>query len=490
MFDSILIANRGEIACRVIRSARRLGLRCIAVFHHVDRHAQHVRDADDAIEIAAASPTAAYLDSRAIVAAAQQSGAECIHPGYGFLAENAAFAALVENSGISFVGPQSAVIELMGDKVRAREFAAEAGVPLAPSVRLDADFDAFLAAAGALEFPLLIKAAAGGGGKGMSIVRTPDELRAAALTAMSEAERYFADGRIYAERYIERPRHIEVQVVGDRTGAVVHLGERECSVQRRFQKIIEESPAPSLPPELREQILSAAVELTRRAAYRNAGTVEFILAPDGAFYFLEMNTRLQVEHPVTEMVYGVDLVEAQLRIAAGEKLPWAQSDLVPRGHAIECRVCCEQPELDFRPATGRVGILRHPEGEGIRFDGALYEGLTVSAAFDSMVGKLIACGADRDAALARLRRALQQFVLLGVSHNLDYLQKILAHHAFGAGELHTGFVEEHAAALLAPSPDADLQQAILAAAALSIEEFRDLAYLTPEPHASIGAWRN
>ena len=322
MFKTILIANRGEIACRVLRSARALGLRTVAVYHHEDRHAPHVRLADVAVELHADVPTAAYLDIAQLLAVATAEGAECIHPGYGFLSENARFAAAVEAAGLTFVGPQSEVIRLMGDKIHARDFAVRAGVPVSPSVTQDGDLDAFVTAAAHIGFPLLIKAAAGGGGKGMSIVRSSDELAARARTAMGEAERYFADGRVYAERYIERPRHIEVQVLGDGHGNVVHLFERECSVQRRFQKIIEESPAPALPAGLRDRMCSAAVELAASANYRNAGTVEFILAPDGEFYFLEMNTRLQVEHPVTEMVCGVDLVEAQLRVAAGAGLPW------------------------------------------------------------------------------------------------------------------------------------------------------------------------
>ena len=490
MFDSILIANRGEIACRVIRSARKLGLRSVAVYHHEDRHAPHVRLADVAVELLADVPTAAYLDIAQLLAIATTQGAQCIHPGYGFLSENARFAAAVEQAGLAFVGPQSEVIRLMGDKIHSREFAVRAGVPVSPSVTQDGDIEAFVASASKIGFPLLIKAAAGGGGKGMSIVRSADELAAKARTAMGEAERYFADGRVYAERYIERPRHIEVQVMGDGQGNVVHLYERECSVQRRFQKIIEESPAPSMPPGLRDKMCKAAVELAASAKYRNAGTVEFILAPDGEFYFLEMNTRLQVEHPVTEMVCGVDLVEAQLRVAAGEGLPWRQDQIHQSGHAIECRICCEEPEHDFRPATGIAQLLRLPEGEGVRFDGGIRQGQAITAAFDSMVGKLICHGADRSAAIDGMVRALDEFVLLGVSNNIDYLGVVLRHAAFRAGLLHTGFIVEHAADLAPSALDATDHAAVLIAAALGVEDFRRLAYDTPEPYASIGAWRN
>ncbi|CAN0198411.1 unnamed protein product, partial [Phaeothamnion confervicola] len=411
-------------------------------------------------------------------------------PGFGFLSEIATFAAAVENAGLAFVGPQSEVIRLMGDKIHSREFAVKAGVPVSPSVKQDGDLDSFVEQASKIGFPLLIKAAAGGGGKGMSIVRSADELASRARTAMGEAERYFADGRVYAERYIERPRHIEVQVMGDGEGNVVHLFARECSVQRRFQKIIEESPAPNMPLGLRDKICKAAVELAASAKYRNAGTVEFILAPDGEFYFLEMNTRLQVEHPVTEMVCGVDLVEAQLRVAAGLGLPWTQSEIRQSGHAIECRICCEEPEHDFRPATGVAQLLRVPEGAGVRFDGGIAQGQAITAAFDSMVGKLICHGASRDAAVDGIVQALNDFVLLGVSNNIDYLGAVLRHPAFRAGLLHTGFITEHAADLAAAPLDDTDRAALLIAAALGVSDFRRLVYETPEPYASIGAWRN
>jgi len=490
MLKNVLIANRGEIACRIIRTLRRLGIQSTAVYHFADRGAPHVAAADHAIELTADVPTAAYLDVAQLLAAAKAAGADAIHPGYGFLAENAGFAAAVEAAGLVFVGPQPEVIRLMGDKIISREFAVTQGVPVAPSCKQEGSLADFVAGASAIGFPLLIKAAAGGGGKGMSIVRSADELPARAATASSEALRYFADGRVYAERYVERPRHIEVQVFGDGQGHVVHLFERECSVQRRFQKIIEESPAPNLPADLRDRICTAAVQLAAAANYRNAGTVEFILAPDGAFYFLEMNTRLQVEHPVTECVTGLDLVELQLRLAGGEPFTLAQSDITQTGHAFECRLCAEQPEHDFRPATGRVMRLREPLGEGLRFDGGLREGLAITAAFDSMLAKLIAFGADRQESAARMRDALSELVLLGVDHNADYLGRIFAHPAFLGGQLHTGFVVEHAAALAAPALDPAQRAAVLIAAVLGTDEFQRLAYDCPEPHASIGHWRN
>ncbi|MBI4697293.1 MAG: ATP-grasp domain-containing protein [Gammaproteobacteria bacterium] len=490
MLKKILIANRGEIACRIMRTAQRLGIGTVAVHHFADRAAPHVALADEARELHAEVPTAAYLDAEQLIAAAQATGAEGIHPGYGFLSENAGFAAKVEAAGLVFIGPQPGVIELMGDKIRSREFAQAHGVPVAPSIEQEGDLAAFVAGAEAIGFPLLIKAAAGGGGKGMSIVRNAQELAARATIASSEAQRYFADGRIYAERYVERPRHIEVQVLGDGTGTVLHLFERECSIQRRFQKIVEESPAARLAPELREKICSAAVKLASSAKYRNAGTVEFILAPNGEFYFLEMNTRLQVEHPVTEYVTGLDLVEAQLRVAAGETLWLEQADVKLTGHAIECRICAEQPEHDFRPATGTVRKLRIPTGEGVRFDGGIREGQAITAAFDSMLAKLVVHGADRHAATDMIRDALEEFVLLGVDNNSDYLGRIFDHEAFRAGDLHTGFVVEHAAGLAPPPLDATDEAAVLLAAALATEELRRLIDEVPEPHASIGGWRN
>jgi acetyl/propionyl-CoA carboxylase alpha subunit len=488
MFTRVLIANRGEIACRILRTLRAQGIASVAVYHHEDRSAPHVKLADQAVQLEADVPTAAYLDQAQIIVAAQRTGAQAIHPGYGFLSENAGFAERVAAAGLTFIGPDAAVIRLMGDKIRARAFAVAQGVPVAPSI--DAG-DAQDLAARALELglPLLIKAAAGGGGKGMRIVRTGTELATSLEAAAAEAQRYFGDGRVYAERYIERPRHIEVQVLGDGAGNVVHLFERECSVQRRYQKIVEECPAPNLPASLRRDICDAAVALARAARYRNAGTVEFVLAPDGAFYFLEMNTRLQVEHPVTECVLGLDLVAEQLRIASGAGLSFTQAELSPRGHAIEVRICAEEPEHDFRPATGRVGILEVPAGACVRFDGGIVAGQAITPAFDSMLAKLVAFGPDRAAAAAELTRALEELVLLGVPTNIDYLARVLRHPQFLAGNLHTGFLSEHAAGLVAPELPQEAAAATVAAL-LAQPDFRAAVFGVPEPHASIGFWRN
>jgi len=490
LFPAVLVANRGEIACRVIRTLQRLGIRAVAVYHFEDRKAPHVALADAAVELTGSVPTAAYLDGAQIIAAAKAQGAAAIHPGYGFLSENAGFAKAVAEAGLTFIGPDAASMHLMGDKIRSRDYARDQGVPVAPSLDLSGDAAAIAAQAAKVGYPLLIKASAGGGGKGMKIVRGPDELAEAASLAASEAKRYFGDGRVYAEKLVQMPRHIEVQVLGDGQGNVLHFGERECSLQRRYQKIVEEAPAPNLSEKLRSAICDAAVKLASAAKYRNAGTVEFILGSDGAFYFLEMNTRLQVEHPVTEAVYGVDLVEQQLRIAAGLPLPCKQNELRRQGHAIEVRLCAEEPERDFRPAVGRIGLLRIPQGDGLRWDGGILEGQAVTPAFDSMLAKVIAYGADRDEAAARLHRGLEELALLGVNHNGDYLTRILAHPEFLAGRLHTGFLAEQAATLSPPPLSTETEQAAAIAAALGTEDIRRALLATPEPQASIGAWRN
>lgn len=490
MFKKVLIANRGEIACRVLRTLHAQGIPGVAVFHHEDRSAPHVSLADEVVQLEADVPTAAYLDQQQLIDAALRLGADAVHPGYGFLSENATFAQRVEDAGLVFIGPDAKSMRLMGDKIRARTFAQEHAVPVAPSALPSNDLADFVTRAGAVGFPLLIKAAAGGGGKGMRIVRSKAELADSAAAAAGEAQRYFGDARIYAERYIERPRHIEVQVLGDGHGQVVHLFERECSIQRRYQKIIEEAPAPNLPTTTRDAICAAAVKLAAAARYRNAGTVEFVLAPDGEFYFLEMNTRLQVEHPVTEWILGLDLVAEQLRIAAGRGLSFTQQDLRVRGHAIECRLCAEEPDHNFRPAIGRIGLLRIPEGPDIRFDGGIREGQAVTPAFDSMLGKLIVRATTRAEAVEAMKFALQDTVVLGVPTNADYLARVMDHPEFMAGRLHTGFVVEHADALAVSPVPAQERVAAIVAAALDDVDFRKMAFDIPEPYASMGGWRN
>ena len=486
-FRSVLIANRGEIALRILRTVQALGLEAAVVYHAADAESPAVRAADRAIEITGRTPVAAYLDGAQIIAAARQSGAGAIHPGYGFLSENAGFARSVAAAGLAFVGPTPEAIDLMGDKVRARAFVAKHGFPVAPSAIEDDDPATFVTRAEKVGFPLLIKPSAGGGGKGMRIVREASALAEDVIGARREGERYFGDGRLYVERYVENPRHIEVQVLGDAHGNVVHLFERECSVQRRFQKIIEETPSPALTSDERARICEVAAGIARAAGYRNAGTVEFIYGK-GEFYFLEMNTRLQVEHPVTEMVTGIDLVREQLRVAAGESLGFTQSDIRVDGHAIEFRIYAESPARGFVPTTGPILKLRLPEG--VRVDSGITEGAAVTAAFDPMLAKIIVHGADRNAARAKARDALGQFVLLGCETNTDFLRRLVDHQAFADGEIHTGFLDAHPEIAAEPLITEGLRNKLLAAAALSIRPVRDAADAVPPLYAAMGAWRN
>jgi len=488
-FKSVLVANRGEIALRVLRTVRACGLKAVIVHHAVDRNTPAVHAADQAIEIFSSTPVAAYLDGEQIIAAARHGGAAAIHPGYGFLSENAGFARAVEAAGLIFTGPRPEQIELMGDKVRARKFVQQAGFPVAPSAIEDDDPKNFAERARAVGAPLLIKPSAGGGGKGMRIVRDLNNLDSEIERARSEGKRYFGDGRLYVERFIENPRHVEVQVLGDTHGNVVHLFERECSVQRRFQKIVEETPSPALTPELRSRLCATAAGIARSAGYRNAGTVEFIFGA-GAFYFLEMNTRLQVEHPVTEQITGKDLVFEQLRVAAGESLGYAQDDLESSGHSIEFRIYAEDPARGYTPTTGSVLKLRVPTGTGIRLDSGIAEGQDISAAFDPMLAKLIVTGHDRSETIARADRALTDFALLGCQTNAAFLRRLLRHPAFVAGEFHTGFLDANPDIAAEPSLTESTLHRLLAAAALSTRPMRDVADAVPAMHAAMGAWRN
>jgi acetyl-CoA/propionyl-CoA carboxylase biotin carboxyl carrier protein len=488
-FDTVLIANRGEIALRIIRTLHRLGLKAAVVYHAADEGAPAVEAADVAVSIQGRTGVAAYLDGAQIIEAAQRVGAGAIHPGYGFLSENAGFARAVRDAGIAFVGPTPEAIELMGDKVRARAFVAERGFPVAPSAIEDDDPSTFIARARRLGPPLLIKASAGGGGKGMRILRDLAVLEEECARARSEGQRFFGDGRLYVERYVERPRHIEVQVMGDAHGNLVHLFERECSVQRRFQKIIEETPSPALDADTRARICETAAGIARAAGYRNAGTVEFIYGR-GEFYFLEMNTRLQVEHPVTEEITGLDLVEVQLRVAAGERLPFAQGDIRARGHAIELRVYAEAASRGFAPTTGKVLALDLPAGEGVRVDVGVARGQRVTTAFDPMLAKLIVRGSDRAEAIARARAALADFVLLGCETNTAFLGRLMADPDFAAGEVHTGWLDETPVLAEEPPVTGALKRRLLAAAALTARPIRDAADAVPPLHAAIGAWRN
>ncbi|MFV9503699.1 MAG: acetyl-CoA carboxylase biotin carboxylase subunit [Oscillochloridaceae bacterium umkhey_bin13] len=464
-FTRILIANRGEIAVRIIRACRELGISPAAVYSEADATALHVRLADVAALIGPAAAAASYLRPEAIIAAAQQLGATAVHPGYGFLSENAAFAQACQDAGLVFIGPPPAAIIAMGGKIGARQLAQQAGVPVVPGYDgPDQSDERLQREAARIGFPLLVKASAGGGGKGMRTVFAPSELPAALAGARREALAAFGDEAVFLERLILRPRHVEIQILADAFGHVIHLGERECSIQRRHQKILEESPSPALSPALREAMGAAAVRVAQAAGYVNAGTVEFVLAEDGQFYFLEMNTRLQVEHPVTELVSGLDLVHWQIAIAAGQPLTLAQDEVQLRGHAIEARLYAEDP-VTYLPAIGRLALLDPPLGPGVRVDAGLTTGDEVTVHYDPMIAKLVVFAPNRSAAVARLGRALADFAVLGLTTNLPLLQAIAAHPAYAAGETHTGFLNEHP---LDISSSAEPPAPVLIAAALHL----------------------
>jgi acetyl-CoA/propionyl-CoA carboxylase, biotin carboxylase, biotin carboxyl carrier protein len=486
-FGAVMVANRGEIAARVLRTVKALGLRALIVAHEIDRNTPAIALADEVRWIHGPTPVAAFLDADQIIAAAKDMGCGAIHPGYGFLSENAAFARAAADAGIVFIGPQPEAIDLMGDKVRARRFVEQQGFPVAPSAIESDDAETFLERARAVGTPLLIKPSAGGGGKGMRIVRDLALLQEEVERARSEGERYFGDGSLFVERYVERPRHIEVQVLGDAHGNVVHLLERECSLQRRFQKVVEEAPSATLTREERERICETAAGIARAAGYVNAGTVEFIYG-GGEFFFLEMNTRLQVEHPVTEMITGIDLVEQQIRVAAGHPLPFRQEDIAGRGHAIEARIYAEDPSRDFAPATGPV--LRLDVPDEVRFDAGVTAGGEVSAAFDPMIGKLIVHGTDRADALAKIDAALAQLVLFGVTTNIAYLRRLLTDADVARGDIHTGLIGENEELLAEPTPEGEVVARILAAAATLLAELKAEADRVPPLHRAIGSWRN
>lgn len=441
MFKKVLIANRGEIAVRVIRACRELGIRSVAVYSDVDRASLHVRKADEAYHIGPATASESYLNIGKILAIARLSGAEAIHPGYGFLSENPVFARACTEAGIKFVGPPASAMEMMGSKTRARQHMEKAGVPFVPGSLRGMEFEQTKDVAEKIGYPVMLKAAAGGGGKGMRLVRDAGELKSAFESARSESQRSFGDSEVYVEKYIENPRHIEVQIMADEHGNCVYLGERECSVQRRHQKVLEESPSPIVTPEMRRQMGEIAVQAAKACGYTNAGTIEFIADQRGTFYFLEMNTRLQVEHPVTELVTGFDLVHLQFRIASGEQLPFRQQDIRLRGHAIECRIYAEDPDNNYFPSPGKITLLLAPSGPGIRRDSGMYEGWNVPIDYDPLLAKLIGYGATRDEAVSRLQRALYEYFVGGIKTNISLFRRILADPDFRAGRLDTGFLD-------------------------------------------------
>ncbi len=442
--QKILIANRGEIAIRIARTCRELGIATVAVYSEADVSSPHVHAADEAVSIGPAQASASYLNAEVIIQAARHTGAQAIHPGYGFLSENATFAKLVRDAGLTFIGPSPESLAAVGNKIFARQTVAKLGVPVVPALEQPSSDPAMLRAqVRALGYPLLIKAAAGGGGKGMRIVRHEKELVEAMAAAEREATAAFAEGTVYVERYLERPRHVEVQILGDTHGSLIHLGERECSIQRRYQKILEETPSPAVSERLREEMTAAALKVAKAAGYYNAGTVEFILDDQGRFYFLEVNARLQVEHPITEWVTRLDLVREQIRIAAGERLGLKQDEVRGHGHAFECRVYAEDPAHGFFPSPGKVLVWHAPSGPGVRVDAGVEQHTEVSVYYDPLIAKVSTWGQDREQARRRMEAALRQCVVLGPTTNVPFLLDLIAHPAFVAGETHTGFITEH-----------------------------------------------
>ena len=444
MFSKILIANRGEIAVRVMRTCREMNIGTVAIYSEVDREALHVFNADEAICLGESDPTSSYLNIDKIIYAARQTEAEAIHPGYGFLAENPRFAARVASEGLVFIGPPADVMAKLGNKTTARRIMADSHVPIIPGMTTsEVDPGLLVQVADEMGYPVLVKAAAGGGGKGMRIVERRDGLIEAAAMASSEALGAFGDSSIYLEKCLERPRHIEFQILADIYGNVVHLFERECSIQRRHQKIIEETPSTALNADLRERMGAAAVAAAKATGYVNAGTVEFLLDRSGEFYFLEVNTRLQVEHPITELTAGMDLVRRQIEIAAGLPLPFSQGEITRRGHAIECRIYAEDPENAFMPSPGRILLFQSPEGPGVRYDHGIYTGFEVPVHYDPILGKLVVWAEDRPSACAKMIRALKECVILGVKTPIEFLLDVVSSGPFQAGDLHTHFIEEN-----------------------------------------------
>ncbi len=499
MFQKVLVANRGEIAVRVIRTLREMGIGSVAVFSEADRAALHVRLADEAYPIGPAPSAESYLVAERIVDVCKKSGAQAVHPGYGFLSENALFSQMCADAGITFIGPDASAMVAMGNKTAAREKMIAAGVPVVPGAHAGS-VDELAKAADELGYPVMLKAAAGGGGKGMRLVSRPEELAGAFERARSEAKSAFGDETVYVEKAIVRPRHIEIQVLGDRHGNVVHLFERDCSIQRRHQKVVEEtpSPAPAATPELVARMGEVAVKAAQAVGYYSAGTVEFLMSPDGEFYFLEMNTRLQVEHPITELVTGMDLVREQVRIAAGERLGYGQDAVRRFGHAIECRIYAEDPATGFLPSPGTIEVLRTPSGPGVRDDSGAYEGAEITGFYDPLVSKLCAWAPTRELAIRRMRRALTEYVVTGIKTNLPFHLALMDDEAFVAGDYDTGFIGRHEDTLLTAGTVAGGAQPMAVAAAIGqafAEEAaaraaaRNGAAAHPGGNGAISPWR-
>ncbi|MGD8465352.1 MAG: acetyl-CoA carboxylase biotin carboxylase subunit [Anaerolineae bacterium] len=491
MFSKVLIANRGEIAVRILRACRELGVKTVAVYSEADRRALHVRYADEAYAIGPALARDSYLRADRILDAARASGAEAIHPGYGFLAENAEFAAACAEAGVTFIGPPAGAIGAMGDKVEARQRMQTAGVPVIPGTDTDLRDEQIVGEAERVGFPLFIKAAAGGGGKGMRLVQESDQLERALGQARREALKAFGDDRVYLERAVQGARHVEIQILADTHGTVIHLNERECSVQRRHQKLVEETPSPAVDDDLRQRMGAVAVRAAQAVYYVNAGTVEFLLGRDQTFYFLEMNTRLQVEHPITEAISGIDIVKEQLRLAAGEPLRYRQEDIVAQGHAIECRITAEDPFSSFLPASGRIIRLFQPSGPGVRVDSGIEEGLEASTFYDSLLAKLVVWGENREAAIQRLSGALAEYRIVGLPTSIPFHQWLIQHEAFRRGEYDTSLLAEHFS-LAEPDREANRSLAALVAVFLSHEQRqRTRLAASPDSEEDCGpGWRS
>jgi len=466
-FKKILIANRGEIAVRIIRACHEIGIGSVAVYSDADRDALHVRMAMEAVRIGPPPSSESYLRIDRILDAARETGAEAIHPGYGFLSENATFARACVDAGLVFIGPSGDSMDALGDKVRARKLMIDAGVPVVPGTPpLESDPEKAIALAEEIGYPVLLKASAGGGGKGMRVVNSSDELPSLLDQARGEAASSFGDDTVFLEKYVDRPRHIEVQIMADQAGNCVYLGERECSIQRRHQKLIEECPSPVITPEDREKIGQLAVMAAKASGYVSAGTVEFLRGDDGSFYFMEVNARLQVEHPVTEMVTGIDLVQTMIDVAAGKDLPFTQDDIELNGHAIECRIIAEDPARNFMPSPGTIRGLRPPQGPGVRYDGGTYPGYEVPIYYDPMLAKLIVWGADRGQAIARMRRALDEYRVDGIKTSVPFHRNLMDSKDFIDGNMHTGYLAEHPE-LLQPGSDKWLDEVAVIAAAIA-----------------------
>jgi acetyl-CoA carboxylase biotin carboxylase subunit len=490
----ILIANRGEIAVRVVRACRDMGIPSAVVYSDADRASLHVLEAEEAVRIGPPPALESYLNIDAVIEAARKVGADAVHPGYGFLAENSRFARRCEAEGLTFIGPTSAALELVADKIRSRETMLKQDVPIIPGMLSSgADMDEYRAKAEEMGYPVLVKASAGGGGKGMQIVREEGALQAAIEASSRIAASAFGDDTVYIEKLIERPRHVEFQILADTHGNCVHLFERECSIQRRHQKIVEESPSPAVDHELRAQMGDTAVRAAKACGYTNAGTVEFLLDEDGSFYFLEVNARVQVEHPVTEMVTGVDIVRQQILIASGERLEFTQADLSQTGHAIECRIYAEDPRNNFLPSSGKIILFREPQGPGVRHDCGIYEGWEVPVHYDPILSKLIVHAENRDAARARMKRALNDMSILGIATCLEYLEDIISHEAYAAGETQTDFIEKHMSGWASGSTSEESEHLALIAAALSLSSEKGVGGTVkeraPSPWDTLGGWR-